>query len=278
MLNYIDCHTHSKNSPDAINSVNEMCEKAISLGLSAYAITDHVECCMDKWLFDDTFKDPEDCYFKDIFENSMNDIAIAKEKYSGKLNLLAGIELGEACHDIEVADTYSNDKRLDFIIASLHQIREYDDFYFLDYNNYDIHSLMEKYFNEIYENCCWNGFDVIGHLTYTLRYMQGEQGFKVNMKPYEEIIRECFKVLAYNGKGIEINTSGSRQQFGDFFPSIEYVKMLKECGGEIVTIGSDAHCVEDLGKGIVEATQMLKLAGFSYATYFKNRKPEFIKI
>ena len=171
-----------------------------------------------------------------------------------------------------------SDKRLDFIIGSLHQLRDYDDFAFLDYKKYDINLLLREYFQQVFEMCIWNKFDVLGHLTYTLRYMQGEQGFKVNMKPYEEIIRECFKVLASNGKGIEINTSGYRQKFGDFFPSIEYVKIFKECGGEVISIGSDSHCVADLGKGIVEATEMVKHAGFNYVTYFKNRKPNFIKI
>ncbi len=276
MIKYCDSHSHSKNSPDARHSVNDMCEKAISLGLSAYTITDHVECNVDRW----ECEVPKDTgpLFRDIFENSMRDIYIAKDKYQGRLNLLAGVELGEPCQSLERSESYANDKRLDFIISSIHQIRGKQDFYFLDYSKEDIFSLMQRYFEEIYETVKWNGFDVIGHLTYTLRYMQGEQGYKVNMKPYEEIIRECFKTLAQNGKGIEVNTSGYRQKFGDFFPGFEYVKMFRECGGEIITTGSDSHCTEDLGKGLAEATEMIKKAGFDYIAYFKERKPQFIKI
>lgn len=276
MIKYCDSHSHSKNSPDARHSVNNMCEKAISLELSAYTITDHIECNIERW----ACENPMDIgpLFRDIFENSMRDIYIAKDKYQSRLNLLAGVELGEPCQNLECSESYAKDKRLDFIISSIHQIRGKDDFYFIDYSKEDIPSLMQTYFEEIYETVKWNGFDVIGHLTYTLRYMQGEQGYKVNMKPYEEIIRECFKTLAQNGKGIEVNTSGCRQKFGDFFPDIEYVKMFKECGGEIITTGSDSHCAEDLGKGLAEATEMIKKAGFDYIAYFKERKPQFIKI
>jgi len=276
--NLIDCHTHSKNSPDAIDSVDAMCEQAIKLGLSAYAITDHVECCLDRWKFEHDDEKIKPLYFKDIFEGSMSEISTAKEKYKGKLNLLCGLELGEPYQDLENADFYINDKRLDFVIASIHQIRKHEDFYFLDYNNYDIQKLMTQYFEEIFEMCQWGKFDVVGHLTYTLRYMEGEQGHMVDMKPYQEIIRECFKVLAHKGKGIEINTSGLRQKFGDSFPSLEYVKMFKECGGEILTVGSDSHCVADLGKGISQAYEIAKNAGFRYVTYFKDRKPNFIKL
>lgn len=277
MLYLSDSHSHSKNSPDAKDSVNDMCAKAVSLGLTAYAITDHIECYTDRT----DFEVPEGelgTLYTDIFENSMKDIYEAKEKYKGKIHILAGIELGEPCQDLERSDYYTSDKRLDFIIASMHQIRGKQDFYFLDYSKENIPELLQTYFEEIYETCKWNRFDVIGHLTYTLRYMQGEQGFKVDLKPYEEIIRECFKILAQNGKGIEVNTSGYRQKFGDFFPSFEYVKMFKECGGEIITTGSDSHRTEDVGKGILEATEMIKRAGFEYIAYFKERRPQFIKI
>jgi len=278
MINLIDCHTHSKNSPDAVDSVDSMCEKALKIGLSAYSITDHIECCMDRWFFDKDDEIIPHHYFKDIYESSMADISSAKEKYKNKLNLIAGIELGEPCQNLENADFYLKDERLDFVIASIHQIRGHKDFYFLNYDEFDIPTLLKLYFEEIFETCMWGKFDVLGHLTYTLRYMTGEQGKKVDLKPFEEIIRESFKTLAYNGKGIEINTSGLRQKYGDAFPSFEYVKMFKECGGEILSIGSDAHCVADLGKGIVEGVEIAKKAGFNYVAYFKNRKPTFLKI
>lgn len=278
MFNLIDCHSHSNNSIDAENSVDEMCKKAMTLGLSAYAITDHVECCSKTWIFGENEKDREPVYFKDIFENSMRAISVAKEKYGDKLNLLAGLELGEPCHDLEASNAYSNDERLDFIIASVHQMRDYPDFYFMDFNDYDIPSLMEKYFNEIYETCKWGNFDVFGHLTYTLRYMEGKQGFNVDMRPYDDIIHECFKTLIENGKGIEINSSGLRQKYGFTIPKFEYIKMFRDCGGEIISIGSDSHCAEDLGKGISEATDLARQAGFKYISYFKKRKPNFVKI
>ena len=40
----IDCHTHTYYSPDSDADPEKMVEKAIDLGLEAYAITDHCEC------------------------------------------------------------------------------------------------------------------------------------------------------------------------------------------------------------------------------------------
>ena len=43
----IDCHTHSGNSPDGTGTVGGLCRRAISLGLEALAITEHVE--LNRW-------------------------------------------------------------------------------------------------------------------------------------------------------------------------------------------------------------------------------------
>lgn len=98
------------------------------------------------------------------------------------------------------------------------------------------------------------------------------------MDEYEDIIKEIFATLIKNGKGIEINTSGLRQKIGKPLPDLYYVKMFREMGGEILTIGSDAHCTADLGKGINEGIEIAKQAGFDKVAFFKKRTPQFIAI
>ena len=117
-----------------------------------------------------------------------------------------------------------------------------------------------------------------GKMTYTLRYIEGDHGIHVDMKHYEEIIRESFKLLIQNGKGIEINTSGLRQKYGKTFPDLYWVKIYRELGGEIISLGSDSHCAADIGKGIAEGAEIARDAGFDYLCFFKERKPNFIKI
>ena len=279
-MNLIDCHTHTKNSPDGFNIPEEMIKTALTKGLSAYAITDH--CEVNHFFSIEYYGVTSNGYdtydFGRDFEKSMQENTALKEKYSDKLNLLCGIELGQATHDFGLADAIVKDKRLDFVIGSMHQLPNNDDFAFLDYTKADIPSLLENYYKEIYKLCKWNKFDVLGHLTYTLRYIEGENGIKVNMSPYEEIIRECFKLLIQNGKGIEINTSGLRQSYGQAFPNLYWIKMFREMGGEIISIGSDAHKIEDLGKGIKEGCEIALAAGFKNVCCFKNREPNFIAI
>ena len=278
-MNLIDMHTHSKNSPDAKNSVIEMCNQAIKLGFKAIAITDHVEINQPRWFEkDEQGNIIETDYFCDIFEHSMQDIAEAKEIFKGKINLIAGSEIGEMAQDKPLAKKYTSDKRLDFIIASNHEVTGYEDFYYLDFNKEDKNHLITLYFNELLEIATDCDFDVLGHLTYFLRYF-AQQGFgDFSLAPYTEKIREIFKQLVLRGKGIEINTSGIRQDFGKPFPTFEYVKMYKDLGGEILTVGSDAHFDYDVGKNISDAINLAKEAGFKDIAYFLNRKPHFYSI
>lgn len=281
-MKLIDCHTHTQFSVDSDADISEMIEKACRLGLAAYAVTDHCEC--NRWYSEDHYPD-EDTYryydFGDDFENSVSAVTKLKGKYSGKLNLICGVEMGQATHDFDIAEKIVSDSRLDFVIGSMHQLPKTEDFAFIEYDKIspkDIYDLAERYFLEINKLCKWGKFDVLGHLTYILRYIKGSAGIDLDISPFDEIIADSFKALIEKGKGIEINTSGLRQKYGDVFPSLKYVRLFRKMGGEILSVGSDAHCTADLGKGIREGAEIAREAGFANLCFFKERKPVFIKI
>ncbi len=277
----IDCHTHTHNSVDGCDSVRERCLRAIQLGLDAMAVTDHCEA--NRFYEKDHYsilipKLCDDYDYQSCFYASMDEIQQAKEEFDGRLNLICGVELGQATADPTASDKVLNDERLDFVIGSLHELPERDDFAFLKYSADTVYDILDENFSGILKLAEWNGFDVLGHLTYCLRYIQGEQGIKINLSRYDDIIAEIFRTIIQNGKGIEINTSGLRQKYGLTFPDFKYIKLYRELGGEIISVGSDAHTTADLGKGISEGLELAKKAGFKYAAYYKNRKPYFINI
>ena len=49
-------------------------------------------------------------------------------------------------------------------------------------------------------------------------------------------------------------------------------------GGELITVGSDAHTPEYLGYGFEQARELLKSCGFRYYTVFHHRKAEMIPL
>lgn len=282
----IDMHTHSSHSPDAESSAREMCERAAELGLTAFAITDH--CDVNYWYpLAHYFGDKTDVIDSMMYGSgkyaldSIAEQAVLREEFSDRLDLTVGVEMAQILQDTAKADELAADPRLDFIIGSHHMNAGTDDFYYLDYSEMskdELDKLLSDCFEQTLEMCRWGKFDVLGHLTYPLRYICGDYGIDMDIKPYEDIIREIFRTLIVNGKGIEINTSGLRQKYGQTFPNLGLIRLYRQLGGEILTIGSDAHRVSDIGKGITDGIELAKAAGFEYTAYFKKHEPVFLKL
>lgn len=276
----IDCHNHTHNSPDgAEESVLCRCARAAELGIGVLAVTDHCEVnrffSLAHYGVEPNGYDTYD--FGRDFELSMQENTAAKAKAPEGVKLLCGIELGQATHELALAEHIYADVRLDFVIGSMHQLPGWDDFAFLDYSKVDAAALFHENLQEIARLARTDTYDVLGHITYALRYMAAA-GVQLELAPYREELAEIFRILIAKDKGIEINTSGLRQAYGDCFPNLECLKLYRELGGKILTIGSDAHTNADLGKGIARGLEIAREAGFTEITYFEKHEPQFIRL
>ena len=265
----VDSHNHSAQSPDGKNTLGEMAERACELGIEHYTVTDHLEI--------NKFYDEEFLYEEPVRQSSLL-LPPLIEEYKGRVDIHYGVELGQPVHDYELTERMLDSYDYEFIIGSCHMVKGWEDFYCLDYREVDPNYLLRLYFDELLEMAEWGKFDVLGHLTYPLRYIAGDFGINISMTQYEGIISEILKTLIKNNMGIEINTSGLRQKIGVTLPDEHYVRLYRRLGCEILTIGSDAHCTADLGKGIAEGIALAKKCGFDRIYYYDHRKPIAIKI
>ncbi len=262
-----DSHIHSENSFDGNDSVMMLCEQAVSLGLYSITITDHCEC---------------NEYFKgnihDSIQNSILNIAKARAYYSGKINIYSGIELGQATQDPSAAQDALSLCDYDFVLGSLHNLKGMRDFYFLEYTEKNITSLLDCYFTELYELVTDDQFDSLAHITYPLRYIAESsiQGFKLDL--WQKQIDAVLSLLVKNDKALEINTSGLRQKIGKTLPDAAVLNRFRELGGRYITIGSDAHRWGDIASGIEDGLKLALECGFTHFTVFSQRKPRLLPI
>jgi histidinol-phosphatase (PHP family) len=119
-------------------------------------------------------------------------------------------------------------------------------------------------------------FDVLAHLTYIAKTTSHPAPRNVPYEQHREIVDEIFRVLVSKGKGLEMNSSGV-DRCGGFLPTADYFHRFRELGGEIVTIGSDAHRSDRVGQYSKEACEILKEI-FGYVCTFEGRKPIFHKL
>ena len=258
-------HTHTDNSFDGNHSTMYMCECAELSGLRGIAFTDHVEI--------DIFEQGE---FNRWARQSYFEIIKARAAFMGKLTVFAGVELGEATYDIPTAEKLLSTLRYDFVIGSIHNLPGEEDFCFLDVDNTsdeEIRNILLRYFEEERKLAEWGKVDTIGHLTYPLRYIVGEHGRKVDLRDYSREIEAVLRAIVHSGIALEINTSGLFQKLGTTMPAEDVIALYRSLGGELITIGSDAHYGEHLGRGICDAMALAERCGFHKLTIYQNREP-----
>ncbi len=261
-----DCHNHSCCSPDGDHSVPAMLARAKELGLYAWTLTDHCEC--QKF----------ETRYRERVRQAWEEMAGVE---AGGLRFCRGIELGQPMEDLDAAQEALSGRDYDFVIGSLHNLRDKPDFYYMDAANMDpeaLHALLDAYWDEILDMIAWGGFDSLGHVTYPLRYIQGERGVPVDMSRHAEKLDQVLAALVQAEKALEVNTSGLRQKLGETMPNLPILKRYHALGGRLVTLGSDAHCTEDLGKGIDQGMDLLKEAGFREFTIYEKRQPVMLPL
>ena len=94
---------------------------------------------------------------------------------------------------------------------------------------------------------------------------------------FREVIDEILRKIVGLGKGIEINTAGLRKGLSHANPHPFILKRYRELGGELITVGSDAHNSADIAADFDAAESFLQGAGFEFYTVFRGRKPYFVK-
>jgi histidinol-phosphatase (PHP family) len=266
-----DFHTHSLCSPDGSFPMERMALAAMEAGLQEICFTDHWDLLDYRGNF---------CFTYD-WNPVRAQFAEAVARCGEKIRIRFGIELGEAPESFESADRgLQAAPELDFVICSIHNMGSAyhggKDFYFSDYKkNLELcFEHLDLYFPKLLSCAAWGNFDALGHLTYPLRYMRDRDGQKVTFDRYAAQIDELFRTLAGRGKALELNVNRG----GDISEQLAIFRHYKACGGEFVTVGSDAHKPEHVGKSIREGYELLREAGFRYVTRYEKRKPEQIKL
>ena len=133
-------------------------------------------------------------------------------------------------------------------------------------------SLLDDYMDMLEELVQTDGYDVLGHVIYPLRYLPPE--FQLDLHPWRDRLAEVFRTVIRRGKGIECNTSAGTtvEQWRDV------LTLYRDLGGEVLTLGSDAHTPDGVGGGCREACDLLRAVGFSYLTTYEKRRPELHRL
>ncbi|WP_339229959.1 histidinol-phosphatase HisJ family protein [Oceanobacillus sp. FSL K6-2867] len=256
-----DYHIHSDFSADCNTPMETTIEKAITLGLNEICFTEHIDYDYpDKeWVFEFDLKKYDD------------KIKQMQQKYSNQIRIKKGVEIGLQPHLLERYETLMQNEVFDFVICSMHATAGIDLHSGEFFKGKTVDEAYQIYYEELLA-CIrkFKSFSVLGHIDLVKRYTEEK-----STNHFHEILSAIFKEIIAAGKGIELNTSGYRYGLESGMPSPDILKLYKECGGEIITIGSDSHVETTLAYQFKEALALLDTIGFKHIAAFNDGEPVF---
>ena len=267
-----DFHMHTEFSGDSEAPVRAMLDAALERGMEAVCITDHIdedypedsETGTNPFLFD------LDQYFQVLRE--------IKKEYADRLDLRIGVELGLQPHLGDRYRTMTEKYPFDFVIGSLHLIHGMDPYDGVIFEGRSDKEVYREAFQATLENLDQvKDFDVLGHLDYVVRYGRN-QALEYSYQAFSDEIDEILKKLINMGKGIEMNMGGFKYGLGFCNPHPDVIRRYRELGGEIITVGADAHKPEHVAFDFEKAGDILRACGFRYYAEYRNRKPIFRQV
>ena len=259
-----DYHMHSTVSFDGQAAPEEMARAAAQAGLKEICFTDHVDY------------DPLGQLGVMAFDTAVYNAAYDDLEVPG-LKIRRGMEFGLTHNNREQFREDLKRRPFDFVLGSIHFVDDLDVYFKEFWQGKSVFEAERRYL-EATLDCVQihDDFDVLAHLTYIGKSRSHHAPRSVPYEEHRELLDEILRVLARKGKGLEMNTSGM-DRCGGFLPTADYFRRFKELGGEIVTVGSDAHDSQRVGQYSFEACEILKDI-FGYVCTFEGRKPIFHKL
>ena len=269
----VDLHVHSTCSCDGASSIAEYARQAAALGAVEVGFCEHLD--LDR---------------RDRDYNHLNPVWYAQElaaaqAVSNGVCLRRGVEVTYQARLEGELRTWLAGHAWDYVVASVHLMDYPDGWAFVSEPAalgayFATHSQRQAYLPYFEEVCraARSGLgDVLGHMDVVKRYGVRQYG-PFDPAAFGEEIRAVLRAAIDGGVGLEINTSGLRQSPGEPYPALTVLRWYRELGGEVLTIGSDAHQALDLGAGIAEALAMVRQAGFRAIATFEERRIRWIDL
>ena len=271
---FCDYHVHTEYSDDSIYPMEDCVKDAIAMGMTEICFCDHVDygVKLDPMGLDEETKAKAVLnvdyprYFAQLQELS--------ERYRGQITIKKGLEFGMQTHTIPAFERLQAQWPLDFVILSIHQVNDRQ-FHIREFQQGKSEAeYYTAYYQELFDVITrYRGYSVLGHLDLMKRYddKDGYDGFV----HHRDLIEKILKQVIADGKGIELNTSSYRYGLDSLLPDERILRLYRELGGTVLTIGSDSHNSAQLGTHIEALKPKLKEIGFTHFCTFTALEPSF---
>jgi len=263
----VDYHTHTALCKHGEGSLEEYVRKAIDRGLDEIGCSEHIPM-PDK--FDEVHRMDLEQYYSEYAP----EVSRLREKYKNDIRVLRGIEADFFPGTEDWVRGFLKENSFDYVIGSVHFLGKWgiDNPVFVHhYEAKDINATYEAYFGAIRGSAQSGLFDIIAHCDLVKKF-----GHRPT-RDMTEILRETMKVIAQHGLCLEINTSGLRKPVQEIYPDESILALAKEFRIPL-TLGSDAHSPDDVGRDFDKAIELIDRYGDGSITVFEQRNRRRVSV
>ena len=276
----VDYHMHTSVIVDGRMNEREACEQALLMGLSEIAFTNHVR-----------LSQPDYSISPNSFLEHWERIMDCMQRFP-MLRIRLGIEMDyypDRENAIEQKINFYQGligRPFDIVLGSIHDIRgalfskkiHAVDFF----RDCDIMAVYEEYFDLSAKAARSRLFDVMAHPDLIKKFTY-ELTSPIPFESYTDSADAFINALIENEVGIELNTKGCQRPVNEMYPSLDflghYLAQIKKSGKvPIITVGSDAHKLDEIGYGIKQVYSTLKELQVSNISGFDHRRSFPIEI
>jgi histidinol-phosphatase (PHP family) len=261
----LDYHIHTRFSEDGDDTLEAMCRRAIDIGIPEIGFSEH-------WDVGPYEKKPR--YFKP--EPWYAEIEHLRGLFTGRLVILAGIEIAEP-HLYQQETTEVLQKApFDYVIGSVHYVGRNFMFNSAYFQSHTVDEIYNGYFDELDQMVSNGDLDIVAHFDIPAR--TGIPIFGYEPVRYEDKIRSVLTTCIKRGLALDVNVSGLRKPSRNIMPDPIILKWYAEMGGQRVTLGSDAHRLPETGLHLEKGLKAIQAAGIDHITQFKQRQARFLPL
>ena len=259
-----DYHLHTSYSNDGTHGMEEMIAGAIEAGMEEIVFTDHMD-----FINGEPWPEEFDC------AGSAAEFRKLQQLYGDRIIMMLGIEIGLGPGFNHIADRAAQEAGYTFVIGSTHALEGADigyepHRYFPGKTKAEAYNI---YLEAMLENVRSSRMsNVFGHLDYVERYGSYEDNL-FYVGEHAELLDEILRSIVSLGKGLELNTSGFRYGLERPHPYADILRRYRELGGEIITVGSDAHRPWHVAFAFDRAREILIETGFTAYTLYRDGQP-----
>lgn len=260
----VDYHAHTRYCHHATGEMEEYVVRAIELGLSEFGFAEHMP----------VMPQPELCLSYEDLPNYYRDVMNLREAYSGSITIRIGAEVDILPEKYNEIRQILNDYAFDYVIGSLHYLDEWpfdQEEYINGFQEGGLDKQYQSFFNRIIEIASCGLCDILGHVDNLKR-----MGFPPPKNPHP-YYRKIIEVVGDHGLTVELNTAGLDAPIKEMYPSPAFLRMLIAAGIPI-TLGSDAHAPDQVGRYFSHARTMLKEFGLKKIRIYRHRKGKYLTI